>query len=319
MITCLGELLIDFVAYETGVSVGEASGFQKAPGGAPANVAVAVARLGGRSAFLGMVGDDPFGHYLEGVLTQNDVDTRGLRFSTTARTALAFVSLRADGERSFVFYRHPSADMLMQPADVALDVIDDSDIFHFGSITLITEPSRSATLAAAKHAREQGLIVSYDPNLRESLWESKEAARAGMLGGLDYAHIVKISEEELDFLLPGADVYDDDPVAPLWRAGMKMIVVTRGERGAIAYTRIGGSVQMEEADGFKVNPVDTTGAGDSFVGALLTQIIEHGESYPRHLREILRFACAAGALTTTQRGAIPALPTRAQVNAFLNG
>src|SRR5688572_16764288 len=124
-VICFGELLIDFVASETGVTVGEASGFVKAPGGAPANVAVGVARLGHPSAFLGQVGDDPFGHFLEGVLRADKVDTRGLRFSPEARTALAFVSLQADGERSFVFYRHPSADMLMRPEDVALDVIDD--------------------------------------------------------------------------------------------------------------------------------------------------------------------------------------------------
>ena len=151
-IVCFGELLIDFVALESGVTVGEASGFQKAPGGAPANVAVAVARLGYPSAFLSQVGDDPFGHYLSDVLKADQVDVSGLKFSAEARTALAFVSLAEGGERSFVFYRHPSADMLMTPDDVALDVIDQASIFHFGSITLIGEPSRSATLAAVRTA-----------------------------------------------------------------------------------------------------------------------------------------------------------------------
>ena len=162
-VVCFGELLIDFVALESGVTVGEASGFQKAPGGAPANVAVAVSRLGYPSAFLGQVGDDPFGHHLADVLAADDVDVSGLKFSTEARTALAFVSLAAGGERSFSFYRNPSADMLMTPADVDLSVIDRASIFHFGSITLIDEPAKSATLAALQHALDQGLTISYDP------------------------------------------------------------------------------------------------------------------------------------------------------------
>src|SRR5690606_3184475 len=163
-VVCMGEILIDFVALETGVSVGEASGFQKAPGGAPANVAVAVKRLGMDSAFIGMVGNDPFGQYLAQVLKDNGIDTTGLKFTDEARTALAFVSLRADGERSFSFYRHPSADMLMTADDVEYSLINRAKAFHFGSISLIGEPSRSATVAAAAYALERGALVSYDPN-----------------------------------------------------------------------------------------------------------------------------------------------------------
>jgi fructokinase len=303
-VVALGELLIDFVARETGVTVGEASGFDKKPGGAPANVAVAVAKLGQPSAFLGQVGDDPFGHFLEAVVRTEGVDTRGLRFTGAARTALAFVSLRADGERSFVFYRHPSADMVMRPEDVAFDVIDRQDIFHYGSITLIDEPVRSATLAAVNYARERGLTISYDPNLRLSLWKDEATARAVLLSGLDYAHIVKVSDEELEFLT-GAH----DP-APLWREGMRIIVVTHGAEGATLYTRS----EAISVPGFRVNAVDTTGAGDGFVAGLLVGLIERGMV---NLRESLRFACAVGAITTTARGAIPALPTRAQAEAFL--
>lgn len=305
-IVSFGELLIDFVALETGVSVGEASGFEKKPGGAPANVAVAAAKLGQASAFLGQVGDDPFGHYLDGVLRAEGVNTAGLRFSTEARTALAFVSLRADGERSFVFYRQPSADMLMRPQDVALDLIDGQNVFHFGSITLISEPSRSATLAAVNYARQRGLTISYDPNLRLSLWRDAETARAGLLSGLDYANIVKVSDEELEFLTG-----DDDP-APLWRDEMRMIVVTHGSGGATLYTR---DTSIYET-GFRVNAVDTTGAGDGFVAGLLVGLVEQGERIGA-LSEILRFANAVGAITTTARGAIPSLPTRAQVETFL--
>lgn len=303
-IVSFGELLIDFVALETGVDVGAASGFEKKPGGAPANVAVAVAKLGQPSALLGQVGDDPFGHFLDGVVRAEGVNTRGLRFSGAARTALAFVALRADGERSFVFYRHPSADMIMRPQDVALDVIDGQDIFHFGSITLIGEPSRSATLAAVHYARERGLTISYDPNLRLALWGDEAAARAGLLSGLDYAHIVKVSDEELEFLTGG-----DDPT-PLWREGIRLVVVTHGAGGATLHTRSA----VIHVPGFRVQAVDTTGAGDGFVAGLLVGLLEQGWDA---LPEIGRFACAVGAITTTARGAIPALPTREQVEAFL--
>lgn len=312
-VVSFGELLIDFVALESGVSVGDASGFQKAPGGAPANVAVAVARLGQRSAFLGQVGDDPFGHYLAEVLQTEGVDVSRLRFSTEARTALAFVSLRSDGERSFVFYRHPSADMLMRPEDVALDVLGNHQIFHFGSITLINEPSRSATLEAVKAAHKQGLLISYDPNLRLALWPDTDTARREMLTGMQYAHIVKVSDEEIEFLTGGSDP------TRLWQDGNRLIVVTHGERGATALTADG---QMIDAPGFPVQAVDTTGAGDSFVAGLLVGILQRGATKTElndaaELRDILRFANATGALTTKGRGAIPSLPTREQVEVFL--
>ena len=306
-VVCFGELLIDFVALETGVTVGEASGFLKKPGGAPANVAVAVRRLGYESAFLTQVGDDPFGHYLAGVLEAEKVDVSGIRYSGEARTALAFVSLRADGERSFMFYRHPSADMLMRPEDVAMDVIERGQIFHYGSITLIGEPSRSATLAAVNHARQAGKLISYDPNLRLALWPSAEAAREGMLAGLDYAHIVKVSDEELEFLTGGQDV------TPLWRDDTRLIIVTHGPGGATLYTRD----SRHHEPGYRVAAVDTTGAGDGFVAGVLARLLDFGDSWTSHLPEIARFAHAVGALTTTERGAIPALPSRETVERFM--
>ena len=306
-VVCFGELLIDFVALESGVTVGEASGFQKAPGGAPANVAVAVARLGHPSAFIGQVGDDPFGHYLAGVLEADKVDVRGLKFSTGARTALAFVSLAEGGERSFVFYRHPSADMLMTPDDVDLSVIENSQIFHYGSITLIGEPSRSATLAAVEHALERGLKISYDPNLRLALWPDSNAARQGMVSGLKYANIVKVSDEEVEFITGG------EGVSSLWHDRTELIVVTHGAGGATVYTR-DSNYHMP---GYPVTSVDTTGAGDGFVAGLLAGMLEHGDDYLAHMSEILRFANAVGGLTTTRRGAIPGLPTRSEVEAFL--
>jgi fructokinase len=313
-VVCMGELLIDFVALESGVTVGEASGFQKAPGGAPANVAVAAARLGLQSGFLGQVGDDPFGHHLSDVLSRQGVDVSGLRFSSQARTMLAFVALGAGGERTFMFYRHPSADMMMTPADIATDVIDRAQVFHFGSITMISSPAKEATLAAAEHARRAGKLISYDPNLRLALWGSVEAARAGMRLGLPFANVVKISDEEIDAVLePGEQVSD------LWAKfpALQVVLLTHGADGSTALTRAG---QVVRQSGFKVDSVDTTGAGDSFVAATLTRILEAGQAADLNAldyREILRFANATAAITTTKRGAIPALPDRAQVDAFL--
>ena len=307
-VVCLGELLIDFVAQETGKRVGDVNGFQKAAGGAPANVAVAVRRLGHPSAFLGQVGDDPFGHYLADVLNADGVNVDGLRFSSVARTALAFVSLADDGERSFVFYRHPSADMLYQSQDIDTLILATAKIFHFGSITLITEPSRSATLQAALIARQNGAMVSYDPNLRLALWDSPDSAKSGMLLGMGYADILKISDEELVFLTGG------DDVKPLWNETLKLILVTHGANGATAYTRDGLVVHQK---GYPVQAIDTTGAGDSFMAGVLVGILEHGDTYPQHLADILAFASAVGAITTTGRGAIPALPNRDQVQAFI--
>lgn len=309
-VVCFGELLIDFVALESGVTVGEASGFEKAPGGAPANVAVAVRRLGHQSAFLGQVGDDPFGRFLADVLGAEGIDITGLRFSEKARTMLAFVALGVDGERSFNFYRHPSADMLMTPDDVATEVIDSAKIFHFGSITLINEPSRSATLKAVEYARDAGLIISYDPNLRLALWDDVVSAREGMMLGMQYAQIIKISEEELDFLTDG-------DISELWGEHTQVILVTAGDKGSKAYFRDDGGIKSVNHAGYQVTPIDTTGAGDGFMAGVLSYILEHPDEYRQNLTDMLCFANGVGALATINRGAIPALPSRTQVDDFI--
>ncbi|THU49777.1 hypothetical protein C4D60_Mb06t13100 [Musa balbisiana] len=306
LIVSFGEMLIDFVPTVSGVSLAEAPGFIKAPGGAPANVAIAVARLGGRAAFVGKLGDDEFGRMLAGILRDNGVDDGGVSFDTGARTALAFVTLRADGEREFMFYRNPSADMLLTEGELNLDVIKRAAVFHYGSISLITEPCRSAHLKAMEVARQAGALLSYDPNLRLPLWPSAEEAREQILSIWDEADIIKVSDVELEFLT-GQESVEDDVVLTLWRPAFKLLVVTLGEKGCKYYTKdFRGSL-----DGYAVDTVDTTGAGDAFVGAMLTKIVDDQSVLQDEgkLREVLKFANACGAITTTEKGAIPALPS----------
>ena len=309
----LGELLIDFVPTVSGVTLIEAPAFKKAPGGAPANVAAGLAKLGIPSGFMGKVGDDAFGRFLAQTLQKVGVDTSALRFSTEARTALAFVSLRADGEREFMFYRHPSADMLYAPAEVDTDYIRSAKVLHYGSISLISEPSRSATLLAIETAKTAGLLISYDPNLRLNLWPSAEAAKEGILLGWPLAQFIKVSEEELAFLAETEDL--EAAARQIWHPDLRLLVITRGKAGCTYITsRFSG-----EVPGFGVEAIDTTGAGDGFVAGLLKGLLEHPQldQDEAQLRQICRYANAVGALTTTERGAIPALPTAEQVDRFL--
>ncbi|CAN1246400.1 unnamed protein product [Linum grandiflorum] len=304
LIVSFGEMLIDFVPTVSGVSLAEAPGFLKAPGGAPANVAIAVSRLGGKSAFVGKLGDDEFGHMLAGILKENGVIGDGINFDKGARTALAFVTLKADGDREFMFFRNPSADMLLQPEELNLELIRSAKVFHYGSISLIVEPCRSAHMKAMEAAKDAGALLSYDPNLRLPLWPSPEEAREQIL----------ISDVELEFLT-GSDKIDDASAMSLWHDNLKLLLVTLGEKGCNYYTKgFHGTVEA-----FHVNAVDTTGAGDSFVGALLTKIVDDRSILEDEakLKAALRFANACGAITTTKKGAIPALPTEADVLSFI--
>ncbi len=314
-IISLGEALIDFVSLQTGVEVKDARGFLRAAGGAPANLAAALGKLGVDVGFIGKVGDDPFGHFLRETLVSNGVDTSQLLFEKSARTALAFVSLRSDGERSFSFYRHPSADMLLNPKEIDENYLGSARIFHFGSISLISEPSRSATLKAIEYATRHDLVVSYDPNLRLNLWENPEQARREIEKTLPLAHIVKVNEEELAFLTDTEDLLEGSN--RLRQAGPLMVVVTLGKEGCFFSDK---KAQLK-VDGVKVEAIDTTGAGDAFAAALLWKLLDclpEGEGLEQvpleKMRGILELANKAGAITTTRKGAIPALPTLAQLN-----
>lgn len=315
-VVCLGEALIDMVAQQKGVTVAEAKGFSPAPGGAPANVAVGVAKLGVRSAFLGKVGADPFGYLLRDTLHQHGVDVGGMRFAPHARTALAFVSLTKEGVPDFIFYRHPSADMLYEPGDVDTHRVRRAKIFHFGSISLLDEPVRSATLLAVQMARESGALISYDPNMRPALWRSTDEGREWIETGMRYADVVKLNETELEFLT-GANV-PEVGVAHLFVRfpQLQLIAVTLGERGCYYATpRHSGAIA-----GIPVKVVETVGCGDAFVAAMLVQLRKRTNARDEvralseaDLQRVFLYANAAGAITATRPGAIPALPTDAEV------
>ncbi|KAE8792353.1 fructokinase 1 [Hordeum vulgare] len=310
LVVSFGEMLVDFVPTVAGVSLAEAPAFLKAPGGAPANVSIAVARLGGEAAFVGKLGDDEFGRMLAAILRDNAVDDGAVVFDAGARTALAFVTLRADGEREFMFYRNPSADMLLTADELNVDVIKRAAVFHYGSISLIAEPCRSAHLRAMEIAKEAGALLSYDPNPREALWSSREEARIKILSIWDQADIVKVSESEVEFLT-GIDSVEDDVVMKLWRPTFKLLLVTLGGQGCKYYARDFRGV----VPSYKIQQVDTTGAGDAFVGALLRKIVQDPSSLQdqEKLEEAIKFANACGAITTTRKGAIPSLPTEIEV------
>lgn len=312
-VVCFGDLLIDFVPTASGQPLAEVETFRRAPGGAAANVAVGLARLGAKSAFMGKVGDDVFGHLLADTLQSEGVDTGPLRFDGRARTALAFVSLKADGERDFLFYRHPSADMLFSADEVDRPAIAAAPVFHFDSISLAAPGPRETALFAADQAQAAAKLVSFDANLRLPLWASADEARAGIRQGLARATIAKFSDDELAFMTGARDAATMR--RELWHDGLKLMVLSVGKAGSILVTR-DAELQIPT---FTVQAVDTTGAGDGFVAGLLAGLMHDLDRLGDRdfLYEAGRFANAVGALTTTERGAIPALPHRAQVEALL--
>ena len=317
-----GEALIDFVPTVSGLPLADVEEFKRAAGGAPANVAVAIAKLGGDSYFAGKVGDDAFGHHLEAVLKAHGVKTDCLLFTKEAKTALAFVSLRADGERDFLFFREPSADMLITAEEMKPEWFRDTGVFHYGSITLTWPVSKGATLKGIELAKQAGVLLSFDPNLRFSLWPSPEKARDEIVPLLPTADVLKVGDEELFFLTQTDN--EQEGVKRLLDLGIDLVLVTKGREGCSYYTpKLSGTVPV-----IPVQSVDTTGAGDAFVGGFLYQLarldiakgnIDQLTANQDTLESALRFANACGAITTSGRGAIPSLPTLERVKEFLEG
>ncbi len=313
-VVALGELLIDFTP--TGNSSANNLLFERNPGGAPANVLTAVSKLGGKSAFIGKVGNDQFGNFLKSVLEDNHIESRGLKFSEKVNTTLAFVHLDEHGDRSFSFYRNPGADLMLTPEDLELDIIKNCKIFHFGSLSMTDEPARRATLKAVEFAKSEGKIISYDPNWRPLLWKDDKQARVGMMLGLEYADILKISETELEFLTGESNPEKGSEI--LFNKGIKLVLVTLGPKGC--YFRC--SDGCGHLNTYDTKVVDTTGAGDAFLGGLLYQISKVttplAEINKTMISDIIDFSNAVGALCASKRGAIPAMPSKTEVEDCIN-
>lgn len=304
-ITAVGEILIDLT--QSGVNSQGVPLFAANPGGAPANLAVAAARLGASTAFIGKVGADSFGTLLKDTLVNNNVDVSGLCVDPINRTTLAVVALDSTGERSFSFYRDPSADVNLQAEEIHLP---DTKYLHFGSVSLTTEPAKSATLYTVETAKRQGAIISYDPNYRASLWPSEEVAIAQMRQPLSMVDVLKISDEELPLLTGTTDL--DVGSQQLSDKGISLVLITLGAEGA--YYRLKG--QTGHIPGVKVTVGDTNGAGDTFFGAVLAQLAKFDKLEDvsiSQMESIIAIANKAAAITTSRHGAIPAMPTYEEV------
>lgn len=309
----LGELLIDFVC--RGKSENGREIYECNPGGAPANVLTACVKLGGSGAFIGKVGNDKFGHYLKEVLDDNMIASDGLAFSQEFNTTLAFVHLNEKGDRSFSFYRNHGADIMLTIEDLNLELIDKAKIFHFGSLSMTHEPSKSATIKALEYAKERGKIISFDPNLRPALWKNMNEAKEAMLKGITFTDILKVSEEELGFLTGNSDLaYGASFFA---QAGVKITVVTLGPRGCF-FSYKNGSGYIETYD---TKIVDTTGAGDAFLGGLLYCISNSKKKIEEieldDLKNMLSFSNAVAAICASKFGAIPSMPSLEEVQSCI--
>lgn len=322
-VAALGEILIDFT--EAGHSESGAALYERNAGGAPANVAAAVARLGGRAAFIGKVGADPFGEFLSGTLKGLGVDASGLRVSADEHTTLAFVSLKSGGERSFSFCRNPGADSCLRADELDARILESAKILHVGSLSLTREPEREATFAAIRLARESGALISYDPNWRPALWRNRDEAIELMRRVVPLADIVKVSDEELKLLYgvePESEADLERGAQAILSEGPRLALITLGDQGT--YWSDSDSGDLVAA--FASDAVDTTGAGDAFVGALLWRLTRPeaaNEPLGRGAAAIaadVRFANAAAAVCVRRRGAIPAMANlREAMGVYGNG
>ena len=315
----IGEALIDFIPHEKGRALNDVENFLRVPGGAPLNVAAAVAKLGGKSQMLTKLGQDGFGDAILNEVKPLGVDVSRISRTNEANTALAFVSLREDGERDFSFYRNPSADMLLSAEEICVEDFNEKDILHFCSVSLIDAPIKEAHRRAIEIAKEKGCLISFDPNVRLPLWKNPEDCRKAILEFLPLSNIVKISDEELEFITGIKD--EKEALDFLLTGDVKVIIYTKGTNGAEFITK----ERVIFSPSFKVSAQDTTGAGDSFIGSLLYQVAEGEYSLEQlvdlseeKVQEILTFSNATAALTVCKKGAIGALPLKEEVLAKIS-
>lgn len=312
-VIAIGEALIDFIPEQTECRLKEVASFEKRCGGAPANVCCAVGKLGGRARMITKLGKDPFGDYIVDELQNCHVDVSSVLRTEQANTALAFVSLQKDGNRDFSFYRKPSADMLLSEAEIREEWFQEAGILHFCSVDLIDAPVREAHKRAIALAKKQGAIISFDPNIRLMLWEDAQQCKETVLEFLPLADIVKISDEEIEFILGTTDV---DKAAEQLLKTASMLLYSMGKDGAVLY-RKNGKIQVP---GEKVKAIDTTGAGDAVIGSFLYKIQEVCTDYreldkiPDELcKKAIQFANRYAALSVQRKGAAASYPTREQM------
>ena len=309
-VVALGELLIDFTCISAD---GEGYPTMAAhPGGAPANFLAALAKFGAKTALLGKVGSDAFGKLLLGTLRNAGIETDGMVVSDDVFTTLAFVTLDESGDREFSFARKPGADMQMRFEELNLKLIDEAKVFHFGTLSLTDEPARSATYQAVEYAKKAGKLITYDPNLRKPLWKDLEVCKQQMLWGLGQADVVKISDEEVQFLF-GMGVQEGAEHI-LRNYGVKLVFVTCGAEGCYFKNAVACGMVPSLKD---IKVADTTGAGDIFGGSAVWKLLQYGKApeslNEEELRDVVSFACTAAGLSTTKPGGISSVPEREAV------
>ena len=312
-VTALGELLIDFT--ENGTSAQGNPVLEANPGGAPCNVLSMLNRLGHKTNFIGKIGKDMFGDQLEAALKEVGIGTEGLMRDDEVHTTLAFVHTAPDGDREFSFYRNPGADMMLSENDVDAEQIKNSTIFHFGTLSMTDEVCRKATRKAIAIAEEAGILMSYDPNLREPLWKSMDLAKEQISYGLEHCQILKISDNEIQWLT-GREDYDEGIAMVQEKYNIPLILLSLGKTGSRAYTK---NCRVEVPAFIQENTIETTGAGDTFGACILHYVLEHGwkEYSEEELKEMLTFANAAASIVTTRKGALRVMPTKEEVEAML--
>ena len=313
-VVALGELLIDFAPVST-----DDAGYptlKAQPGGAPGNFLAALQKYGCSTALLGKVGDDTFGHLLKGTLDKLGIDTRGILVDPAVFTTLAFVTLDATGNRSFSFARKPGADTCLRPEEVDTALLDEGKVFHFGTLSLTNEPARSATRTAVAYAKEHGKLISFDPNLRKPLWPNDDAAKEQIEWGLHQADIVKISDEEIEFLW---GISPEEGAQKLLKEyGVRLVYATLGPKGCHFANRQGCG-EVPSPTGLHV--IDTTGAGDIFGGSAMSQFLRLNKAPEdltvEEMRTVTRFACCAASLSTQTHGGITSVVPEEEVRAVL--
>ena len=312
-VTALGELLIDFT--ENGKSGQGNPLFEANPGGAPCNVLAMLAKLGHKTAFIGKVGKDFFGEQLRDAITEAGIEASYLQMDEEIHTTLALVHTYPDGDRDFSFYRNPGADMMLTEDEIPEDLIKDTKIFHFGTLSMTHEGVRRATKKALELAKGAGALISFDPNLRPPLWANLEEAKEQILYGLNFCQVLKISDNEIQWLT-GKEDYTEGVNWIKERYQIPLILVSMGKEGSRAYY---GDTMVEIAPFLQKNTVETTGAGDTFCGCVLHYICQHGLEglTEENLKEMLVFANAAASLITTRKGALRVMPQREEVEALL--